>query len=210
MIVVPPITDPSAEEPPKPSLQLFRNAAHALGSAIVALVTVATIVLLGAARLYESAPVQALPENLIRVVGTIAPEGWGFFTKSPRDESMRVWVLGENGQWRTRDVSYTSGVKSLFGIDREPRTEGLQLAFIANALALSKEKWLKCTVGRVRQCIARSTPTRVVNPSPIPVLCGELAIESYSIKPFEWRSLPNNSAPAQVARFDVDCPARSP
>ena len=204
-----PITDRS-EAPPKQSLPLFSNAGHAVGSVIVAMGTVAIIGLLGAARLYKSAPVQALPEKLISVVGTIAPEGWGFFTKSPRDESMRVWVPGENGQWRTRDISYTSGVKSMFGIDREPQTEGLQLAFIVNALAMSKEKWLKCTVGRVRQCIARSEPTRVVNPSPVPTLCGELAIEAYAIKPFEWRSLPNASAPAQVARFDVACPRRAP
>lgn len=189
---------------------LFRGPAHALGALFIVLSAAVLIVLLAAGRLYATAPVDALSPRLVSVISNLMPEGWAFFTKSPRLDLGRVWLPAVGDTWRALEPAHNNSWRESFGMDRRARVAGLQLAFLQKAIEGQPGKWLPCKVTDVQRCIreAARAPLAVVNPSREPIYCGQVTLEAYRPQPFEWRHLPQRAAPNKVAVFDVACPNR--
>lgn len=75
--------------------------------------------------------------KLKKQINTIFPEGWGFFTKSPRDQMLDVYRIN-NDSLEYISMS-THSKRSLFGLSRSPRIIGYESSMMINEIPI--EKW---------------------------------------------------------------------
>lgn len=139
-------------------------------------------------------------------IGMIAPQGWAFFTKSPRSAVLVPYQRTAGGGWRSVAAGRISTLRSHVGFDRDVRVQGEEMALLtAHA---STKAWRPCG-GTVTACLAKATTATVLdrrNTSPSPTLCGQIAILSTTPVPWAYRNLSRQSRRStQVLRLDVSC-----
>lgn len=78
-------------------------------------------------------------EKLKKQVSTFFPEGWGFFTKNPRDLQLEVYKI-ENKKLNKINMSNHSAF-NYFGLSRKARVIGYESSIIANEV--DKKNWKK-------------------------------------------------------------------
>src|SRR5690625_1300437 len=93
------------------------------------------------------ANVFALPgsDETASIANSLAPQGWGFFTRSAREEAMRVYpvhdgALGDNLQPANAEPG------NVFGFDRGSRSQGTETGLLNGAIPA--EAWVACEGGR--------------------------------------------------------------
>lgn len=146
----------------------------------------------------------------------LMPEGWAFFTRSPREPWVHVYAReldadgAEGAAWVEISAPPLSHASNLFGLRRETRREGLESGIVIAALA--EEAWAPCRLPELSTCLARaSVVERIDNPSATPSLCGEVALVSYAAVPFAWiRNRPRSSlsefaVPTRFAKVELTC-----
>ncbi|GGT66480.1 hypothetical protein GCM10010207_76860 [Streptomyces atratus] len=111
------------------------------------------------------------------------PQSWAFFTKPPSDPEFVPYVVSDEG------VTYAARLPNsrsdnLYGLTRRQRTQGPEVASMANQV----QAWKDCEEieGDCPAVVAGSSvPTSVTNSSPVPTLCGRLVlVES---RPIPWK-----------------------
>ena len=70
------------------------------------------------------------------------PEGWGFFTKSPRDPMVDLYS-NRNGQWKKIELRNNSS-KYYYGFSREARMLGFEISILLSKIK-SDSLWVKKT-----------------------------------------------------------------
>ncbi|WP_230424016.1 SdpA family antimicrobial peptide system protein [Streptomyces radicis] len=158
-----------------------------------------------------------LPQSALRLPGAgqelraqaprVFPQGWAFFTKSPRDPSFQIHRLDETGDVVMASLTPHSSPHNAFGFDRQSRTQGTEYALLLAEFPL--DAWRDCPTTEVEACADPSLPARpVVNGVPSPTLCGDLFVIALEPQPWAWRDLVDDTHRAErVLRIDVECPA---
>jgi antimicrobial peptide system SdpA family protein len=132
----------------------------------------------------------SLPFNTIRLpfetwahIRFFAPEGFGFFTRNPREERMLLFTKRDNG-WVSASVGPNGDVRNLFGLNRAPRAQGFE-----SSLLFSKVP-MKVLVGceeTPKVCLSQSsTPIQTTNAYPHATLCGSVGIVVQKPIPWAW------------------------
>jgi antimicrobial peptide system SdpA family protein len=134
----------------------------------------------------------------------LAPQGWGFFTKSPREPSQRFYRVGPAGLER---IDYpNASFKALGGISRSARAFSLEAAPLL--IQIPKSDWRECTV-QVEKCAVAASEfalKRVRNTSRLRQLCGRILIDERPPVPWAWSSRrPPDSMPGRLVEFLSDC-----
>ncbi|MFF2375180.1 SdpA family antimicrobial peptide system protein [Streptomyces xiamenensis] len=154
-----------------------------------------------------------LPGNVITLPGqhtvtpavrSIAPQGWGFFTKSPREIELQPYVL-RDGAWVNASLAPHGEPRHWLGFDRRSRSQGIEMALLINeAPGLT---WTDCERGTLTGCLASAAPPGpAVNRTPAPTLCGTVAVIQQKPVPFAWRDLLAGShTPDRLTVLDVTC-----
>ncbi|UGU15382.1 SdpA family antimicrobial peptide system protein [Sinomicrobium kalidii] len=70
------------------------------------------------------------------------PEGWGFFTKSPRETMVDIYKKQDQENWKRVNISNSSR-KNLFGFSRKARVMGIDIDIILRNIA--KEDFIAFT-----------------------------------------------------------------
>ncbi|MFJ8079273.1 SdpA family antimicrobial peptide system protein [Streptomyces sp. NPDC096205] len=125
-------------------------------------------------------------DTVATTVNRLAPQGWSFFTKSPRDSELQPYVL-RDGAWRDQLMAPHSAPHNAFGLNRRSRSQGIEMALLlAQADGL---RWTKCDRD-LAACLDRAAePGTIANPVPEPTLCGRVALVEQKPVPFAWRDL---------------------
>ncbi|MEU0339605.1 SdpA family antimicrobial peptide system protein [Streptomyces bobili] len=136
-------------------------------------------------------------------VNRLAPQGWSFFTKSPRDSELQPYVL-RDGAWVDQLMAPHSAPHNAFGLDRRSRSQGIEMALLlAEAKAL---RWTKCDRDLAVCLDQAKAPGTVVNRVPEPTLCGRVALVEQKPVPFAWRDLMHAThTPDRLTVLDVTC-----
>lgn len=155
----------------------------------------------------------ALPTNPLvlpgqRTLGRYArqllPEGWAFFTRDPKGADILIFRRGAGGQWEPAQIGSYAQPRFAFGWSRRPRAQGLELALIvANT---TEEDWQPCTT--ITDCLAASPAAAISIPnrSPVPTLCGQMALISAKPVPWAWaRHVGDHHRPESVVFLSVRC-----
>ncbi|MFD5013815.1 SdpA family antimicrobial peptide system protein [Streptomyces chartreusis] len=156
-----------------------------------------------------------VPHNVISLPGqssarkaatVVAPQGWAFFTKSAKDAQYAPYRMTD-GQWHSAALTPHSRPSNVFGLDRAPRSQGIETALLLHQKTV---RWTSCTdTTSVTQCLthAAARAVKTTNPSPAPTLCGRAAVAEMKPVPWAWRHLsPERHTPERVAVWDVKCP----
>ncbi|WP_079060142.1 SdpA family antimicrobial peptide system protein [Streptomyces bungoensis] len=156
---------------------------------------------------------EQLPKNAITLpaqksvrhtVVNMAPQGWAFFTKSPRDPEIRPYGK-QAGSWRSLALGPHSSPRNFFGLNRASRAQGVEIALV---LSSAREKdWRPCTGTRDSCLTTFGAPVRTIkNASPEPTLCGTIGLLQERPTPWAWRSLIADShSPERVMVLKVRC-----
>lgn len=145
----------------------------------------------------------SLPSNIIldkgedgkfrQVTLSIFPQGWSFFTKSPADPNISVMTMNEDSSLDHSIMKLPqSKSENLFGISREQRAQGPEIATIANTVPA--EEWVDCELDMsMEECAVRfkgSETTRIVlNETTVKTICGEVIIAEVRTPSWAYRDL---------------------
>jgi antimicrobial peptide system SdpA family protein len=152
-----------------------------------------------------SMPYNPLAKSRITMINlkTVIPEGWAFFTRSPREPQLYVYQKkGDN--WEK--VSFTNGSpKNLFGVSRVARASGLEIgSLLENA---RPSDWVSCDA-HSRKCVDWDCLEAIpaVNAAYYPVYSGEIIVEERQILPWAWsRSCKPDLVPTRVVKLNALC-----
>ncbi|AMR88617.1 SdpA family antimicrobial peptide system protein [Bacillus thuringiensis] len=134
----------------------------------------------------------SLPKNPISnlksfTVMKIFPQGWGFFSKPPRDDY--TFIIDENGESAVDWPNNT--IINAFGINRGGRSQGIEMGLLV--AQVQKEKFNKCDED-IDICVKKTHErVKVKNPTPKPILCGDYTLVTRKVVPWAWAGITSPS-----------------
>ncbi|MFJ6721675.1 SdpA family antimicrobial peptide system protein [Streptomyces sp. NPDC091259] len=156
---------------------------------------------------------EQVPKNVITLpaqskmkhtVVNVAPQGWAFFTKSPRDPEVTPYEKTPDG-WRELSLTPHASPHNAFGLNRRSRAQGVEIAMLLSAAQQSD--WHECTDSR-DACLSQAGPAArtVENHSPDATLCGTVGLLQERPTPYAWRDLvPESHSTERVMVLEVTC-----
>jgi len=132
------------------------------------------------------------------------PEGWKFFTRSPREDVINGFIRGPDGNWVSALRGVNGSPSNLFGIKRTTRAQGIEIGLLITAV--SQSAWQQCKE-ELETCAEKAPlDTTLRNVTPNPTLCGEVALTKQPPVPWAWsRSGKKITMPSKVVRINVKC-----
>lgn len=135
-------------------------------------------------------------------------QGWNFFTKDLQEDQYGVYNVDETsrqavGLLRTPQTR----AENLWGLTRDQRAQGPELANIANAVT----GWKKCPTKRGTCLLDLGHSTQVItNTSPLPTICGTVVVTQERQTPWSYRNFATAQSPIidETAKVTVTCAAR--
>jgi len=151
----------------------------------------------------------ALPFNSIKLpfetseFRTLVPEGWAFFTRDPREESIFLFIR-RDGAWESASMGPNGSVANAFGLNRASRAQGVETALIVNRFSTSAFR--ECR-GVAADCLETTKSAgSLQNNSPDPSLCGDVGIVMRKPVPWAWWSSGQSVVmPARILRIYAGC-----
>lgn len=135
------------------------------------------------------------------------PQGWGFFTKPPSDET--VVALAINGETENAMKTPQVQLSNLYGLSRKQRAQGPEIANITNRI--SENHWIECEDGQhAEECVsAQGTypiQEKIENNSPVPTLCGLVTFGIVNPVPWSYRDFYDGlHLTNRIVTVDVQC-----
>jgi len=191
----------ASQTPAPPALQEEQEDLR-LGRRIATMGAIALVVV--AYVLHAALPASPFRLPLIEksVVQTILPEGFAFFTLSPRTPDVIAYGARPEGRWENLTLHAHSGWETAFGLNRRNRSQGTEMAIVANQLR--PEMWSECNRAPF-DCLNGLTPQHtVVNSASTKTLCGDVGLVMQEVLPWSWRDLATNM-PSKLIRVNVTC-----
>lgn len=172
--------------PPPPSI---RTKALAVG-------TVWIVVLLYVAQTFLPPNVIKLPyqSELEATISSLAPQGWAFFTKAPREPHMSIYAVGPRDGDALSRLGPNGSAQSGWGLSRSFMLQ--QSAAVNAAADISAEEWHACderstTLAACVTTIAEGEPVAVPMNSERALPCGAYVFAMSEAIPFAWRGVSN-------------------
>jgi sporulation delaying protein A len=128
----------------------------------------------------------------------VMPQAWAFFTRSPEDPSLVPYLKGVRV-----DTLPQSSVVNLFGLTRNQRSQGTELALIANQIP----KFTACH-NYLNECLSRPADTtyEFSNPTTAPFFCGTMRIVVQTPVRWSFRTqTPESVRVTEYADVDLSC-----
>ncbi|AJS59932.1 SdpA family antimicrobial peptide system protein [Paenibacillus sp. IHBB 10380] len=132
----------------------------------------------------------------------IMPQGWSFFSKSPRDDEFVVLdpeTLELAVQWPNASAA------NFFGLSRYGRAQGIEAGTLS--FQVPHDQWQVCS-GDLKGCMQQGERTviEVVNSTPNPSLCASYLLVQRKPVPWAWASITTpEEQPSQYVEVIVNC-----
>jgi antimicrobial peptide system SdpA family protein len=180
------------------------TAPERLGAVVAALIALGALVCGYVVHAQLPANAVQLPyeARLSHSVRLVLPQGWAFFTRSPRAPDV-VPYRRVDGRWVSALATPNAEPRNLFGLSRTARAQGVELGVLIGDVR--PDQWLACTVDPL-VCLDRATPVALTNTSLVPTLCGEVGLVSQQPLPWAWSEARDETVmPGRVARLETSC-----
>lgn len=126
------------------------------------------------------------------------PEGWAFFTRNPREETVEIWKIDPNRKLKKISCSHGSPA-NLFGLIKSQRIIYNELG--QGISTLESKGWLESRTGDIYEKLNETKLDTIKLNSNI--LEGEYLITATKPKPYVWRNLENFKMPIKSRRIYV-------
>lgn len=139
----------------------------------------------------------------VSAVQQVAPQGWAFFTKSPRSEVYYAYAASSSGTWEPANRGPNAQPKYLFGLNRESRlTEFDVQTLVAEA---EKSWWTECpSSSNDQECLDRAASHSIAVSGYDLRLCGEVGLLRREPVPWAYRDFYEKSSGSSL-RLTVEC-----
>lgn len=131
------------------------------------------------------------------------PQGWGFYSKDPREESIHVF------DYQTEDPSTNwphNSIENFYGLKRIGRAQGIEAGLVKSKVP--EDDWIACEEEPFTCATEHDggEPITINNESPFPTICGEHLIVMQEPVPWAWSKYKETAImPSQIARVNVLC-----
>jgi antimicrobial peptide system SdpA family protein len=143
-----------------------------------------------------------VPNEVNRTIMSLIPEGWGFFTKSPRDPETHIARL-QNGVLQELNIVSSFQAKYVFGFNRLARAQGLEVDELLLQLQASS-LWRNCQQSITVCSQNLAVQKKLVNAVHAPTLCGDLLL--FERRPIPWAYRESKPVmPSRLTRVEVVC-----
>lgn len=193
-----PVAAPPGDQCPPPPVRVPR---------LIVLACVAILALIGVydIRAHTPANILDLPavDSARPALNATLPQGWAFFTRSPREENLRAYPLTAQGRGEHVQTAY-SEPGNAFGLDRAVRSQGTELGLIQAAVPV--DAWVECEGART-ECLEQAASARgselpsVDNPVFRTTVCGPVILSMERAGVWAYKDLVEDSV--RVARYAV-------
>jgi antimicrobial peptide system SdpA family protein len=162
-------------------------------------VTIVLYVLRGALPVTPFSKAGSLQTDYARV---FAPQGWAFFTYTPRAPQPTVLGRDTSGQWSVLTPGRLAVPEDLMGLNRIRQAQDTEVRLIL--AGVPDPAWVACD-HEAFDCLSGLAPGPVVaNPSTRRDVCGDIGLIMQEVVPWAWRELPT-IMPSKVVRVTVTC-----
>ncbi|WP_246062808.1 SdpA family antimicrobial peptide system protein [Paenibacillus ehimensis] len=132
------------------------------------------------------------------------PQGWGFYSKNPREPYFYVYEVPGNklaGQWPNNRVD------NAFGLLRFGRSQGVEAGLLTSKIP--SNSLTECKENPV-ECLNQLQAIEVENPSPFPTICGDVGFVYQEPIPWAWSKGGEETVmPSKLVRVKVACSQKS-
>lgn len=170
--------------------------------AIVSIVAAILVAYIAQAALPKST--FGLPGVSRTAVKVMVPEGWSFFTASPRAPSTVAYVLDANGSWRPLGEGVLSQPGDLFGANRTWRAQGSEMALVL--AGVRSNAWATCTLHPQLCLSGLHVQATLKDTARHKTICGDIGFVRQEVLPWAWRKASTTTImPSRVFRARVTC-----
>jgi antimicrobial peptide system SdpA family protein len=129
----------------------------------------------------------------------VLPEGWGFFSRDPRERDLMV-VRRAHGDWRIEPPH--ADASNLFGLLRKSRALPVEASQVISEL---QQPFAPCS-GDFRPCLDAAPIHELPADRARPFLCGDVAFLRRAPVPWAWSGLlAPERMPTDVLRTHIRC-----
>ena len=131
----------------------------------------------------------------------VLPEGWGFFTRDPREADLILARLDENDEWRLEPPH--ASLDNLLGLRRLSRALPVESSQILHQV---EPAFISCGDDNWRHCTAKAPVHEIQNPVPDAKLCGDVTFVRREPVPWAWADLLHpDDMPTNIFRTRIRC-----
>ena len=148
----------------------------------------------------------AFPHNPVALPGEGAlhlhvwlPEGWGFFTRDPREDALRPYQESEKGEWEPIESGKGPG---FLGFGRRARAQGFELNTLIRQVPA--DSWHPCERTPTACIETGDVSVKLQNVATSPTVCGNVAFVMQEPVPWAWRAS-EVVMPSRYVRVSVQC-----
>jgi antimicrobial peptide system SdpA family protein len=142
------------------------------------------------------------PTHDERIARLFVPEGWAFFTRSPRTPLTHAYGSDGAGSWTVLTTGSQATPANLMGLNRRARSQGTEISMLIHQIPTSA--WSPCR-GQPTDCLSGlRTGLTVANRSTHRSVCGDVGIVLQDVTPWAWRTF-DPVMPSRVVRVVVLC-----
>jgi len=146
-----------------------------------------------------------LKTELSQTAFTLLPQGWAFFTRSPREAQVLIYKSDYNKNFKEVNQRHSS-YKNIFGLNRQASKMIAELQFIKkeiNDTLYTKTEW------NYQANNFGLIPTSVIdvkNQFKDPLLCGEYLLVFQKSIPWAWsKNIEKIKMPSKIIRIKIEC-----
>jgi len=150
-------------------------------------------------------PIKIKYPGFDKKVRLFLPEGWAFFSKSPRDDYMQIYE-NSNGHLIEIKGQRHGALSNLLGLKRTSRSMSVEYSYLLSKVK-TKVEWSECN-DNIDSFIAKNVvkPVDVINKTRSPILCGKYYIAQYKVIPWAWaNNYENVQLPCKLTLLNVIC-----
>jgi antimicrobial peptide system SdpA family protein len=138
----------------------------------------------------------------------VAPEGWGFFTRNPREPGFQLYQQ-QGHTWR-QVMLHNGEARTLFGIKRDARIQGVELQGLIYAIPDSAWTQARAPLSGILERTDLYVH-EVTNRALHATMCGDYVLMRQEPVPWAWASARDRlDMPSRSVRLRVDCGATPP
>ncbi|MEC3616772.1 SdpA family antimicrobial peptide system protein [Bacillus stercoris] len=135
------------------------------------------------------------------LMSSILPQGWGFFSKNPRDTSIGLYEA-EDASAKVRWPNMRAD--NLFGLYRYGRSQGVEMGVIYSQVG--KEQWTACKEKNLGACKSKAKTVQLKTPAPRPLLCGSYYLTKEDIVPWSYsKYTPSSYQVKSIVKVVISC-----
>jgi len=138
----------------------------------------------------------------------VFPEGWAFFTKSPRDDYIQLYQW-KNNKFEEYPYQRQADLNNWVGLKRNARSIGVEFAYLVGKIPQGENQWLGCDAGVLDSCVNDSNfrTFEITNNTKDPLISGRIFAVKRKVIPWAWSSnYKKVKLPIEIISLNVSCP----